>query len=549
MTVLEELQRGDDFLFLRLRFGGGISSNISPLDTNTSECADGENFDLVTDSAVFKNRPSFDLLGTAPNASQVHGIIEFIKSDGTPSMLVQAGNTVYDVDGSASFSSVGTVSPNARLRGGRRSTSGLDDKVIITDLAKQEVVKTYNGTTFEDLTTNLGATLKAKYCEVDNERAIFANVKSGASDTPHLLVVSKRSDITDISTANRPTSSMGDDAAFFLPTPDLKSINGLASFKGDSILSTESGKIFKLHDSADLGRSSNYAILPSFQDSGATGDEPLIPTGNDVLWGRNGKIETLVGVESFGDVEADDASLWISDQISEVTGWTAKYNSRTQKAFFWADDGNEIWVFHKSRFDALRRALKSRAGQDVTRGLSPWSKWTTDFGEGDFRQTAAELVRDPGDRVDRILFGDRVGRVFKLEGNSLQDGGTTDVVTFRKTPLIQALKGHVFNIKGKITYKKKIAATVTITAEWSGQGQRDDAVVVTIPAFSGVTVYKDARYYKSTTSPNYYGTKFSGRLQRQDFRPTGSDEFFQLKVSVTGAEFEIHEIELEFRPA
>ena len=110
------------------------------------------------------------------------------------------------------------------------------------------------------------------------------------------------------------------------------------------------GNIYKLTGST----AKNFAIDSLYEESGATGDEAIIHVGNDALWGRNGRIESLIGVDAFGDVEADDVSRWIASKVASVKGWNAKYNRRTQKAYFWPDDGNEGWAFNKFLYDPSR---------------------------------------------------------------------------------------------------------------------------------------------------------------------------------------------------
>ena len=149
--ILEEITTSQDKVVLRMIFGGGLASAINPAEIDVRECIEGQNFRLALDEIDMRPRKSFDLAGTATNAEPINGFAELIKTDGSVTTLVQAGTVVYNWDGASSFTSVGTVESGARLRGTRFSTSLLDDMVIISDLAKKTAVKTWDGSSFADL--------------------------------------------------------------------------------------------------------------------------------------------------------------------------------------------------------------------------------------------------------------------------------------------------------------------------------------------------------------------------------------------------------------
>ena len=528
---------------LNMEFGAGEHSSGSPLDISIDEAHDGENNFIEFDHGTFRNRPAFDLVATAPNAAPINGFVELIKTDGTVTLLVQAGGNVYDWDGESTFNLVGTVPSNARIRGNRFSTFAVDDKVIITDLNKAGPVKTWDGTTFEDLATNIGGEFRAAYCLIDRERAYYGNVQT-TSDTPHLLVGSARSAVGTLTVTDRPSSALSVGDPFFIPTPDLRPINGLVNNFGQFVISSSGqgiGSIYKLSGST----AKDFQIDPLYEESGAAGDEAVVHVGNDVLWGRNGRIESLLGVEGFGDVEADDVSRWISGSVSDVKGWTMKYNRRTQKGYFWPDDGNEVWVFNKFLYDTLRSVVRVTR-PEVPQGVSPWTRWTTNYGNADFRVTAAEVLKRPGDKSDFTYFGMTDGTIFQMEGEGLQDAGTTDVATYRLSPMIAGLQGDAYDVTALVTYVKKFASTVTLTFEFQGETLFDKAITMDIPGFSNQPVFGGNYYFAGDF---YFGTEFEGRLQRQKKRAPGRSGFFQVRTAVTGSEFDIHEIELRFKPA
>ena len=55
---------------LVLTFGGGINSRQRPADLNVAECVTGENFDLDSQLASYRNRRAFDLIATATNGER-----------------------------------------------------------------------------------------------------------------------------------------------------------------------------------------------------------------------------------------------------------------------------------------------------------------------------------------------------------------------------------------------------------------------------------------------------------------------------------------------
>jgi hypothetical protein len=189
-----------------IRFGGGINSTSSADQIDDLECVSGKNFEFTGLVNQFKPRAPFDKIGTLPNASEVRGFASLLKTDGTVSMLIQGGDTVYEWDGITTFTSVGSVSSSAKLRGKIEHNWQLDDKVFITDLELEENVLEWDGTTLQDMSENLTGDFKAKYCFIDQERVWFANVISNSVETPHIFIGSAVSDNTDLSVSDRPSS-------------------------------------------------------------------------------------------------------------------------------------------------------------------------------------------------------------------------------------------------------------------------------------------------------------------------------------------------------
>src|SRR6185437_5788116 len=174
---------GVDDLNVVLKFGGGLHTKASADQIDPTEAADGFNFDIDLENRNLRNRAPFDLIGTVPNAQSVLGGGSLLKTDGTVTTLFQAGGVVYQWDGVSTFTEVGTCNSASKLRGHWRShTWNLTDKLLLTDLTLNDVVKEWDGTTFQSTTftaqdgSSFG-TFYAKYLNVSNELAMFANVK------------------------------------------------------------------------------------------------------------------------------------------------------------------------------------------------------------------------------------------------------------------------------------------------------------------------------------------------------------------------------------
>ena len=520
-----------------LRFGGGIVSIASEDDIKEIECAAGQNFVMELDNSHYKPRKPFQKMGTATNGENIKGYAQLVKKDNTISTLIQAGDTVYEWDGASTFTSKGTVSSGAQLRGTLDSNWTLEDKVIITDLTKTEVVKEWDGTTFSDMTTNLGAAFYAKYCFVENERAWYANVKAG-TDTPHLIAVSELEDYNDLSTANRPSSSLGAADPFYLLSPDLRPINGLVEAFGSVIFSTIRGSMFQFTGTT----AQNYGIVAFYNGSAASGDEAVCHVGNDVYFGRDGAIESLASVQNIAEASVDDLSRFISNEVQDVEQWRLVYDRNTQRVYCFPKDNDEIWVFQKPIYDSVaKQAAMNNLGQFV----SPWSKYTTRHSAGFMPSTVWNML-DPSTSTMAVYFGDTSGNIYKMEGSTFNgDGGTTDILSTRTSKSFQSPPGQKWDVNGWILYRKPTSEVkVSLVFEYGGVAVFDQAIELTLPAPDTTT----ASYYGSGTSyygsgTSYYGTSFVGRLSRQEWSAAGRASQLQVRAQIEGqTDFSIAEI-------
>lgn len=526
-----------DDLNIVLRFGAGLSTRASSDEIDASECADGENFALDLDDTEFTPRKPFKLLGTTVNTSSINGFFQLRKQDGTIGpIMVQSGTAVYPWDGTTFGASVGTVSASAKLRGPKQHIYGLNDKVIVTDLALAENVKEWDGTTFQDVTFTGVTGFKAKYCQVSNERAWFANLIENSVSLPHVIAASERSDFTTMSVSNRPASALAIADPFQFPSPDLRAVNGLVEAFEVIVASTDKGNLYQITgDSAktDATGLTPYAINPLYPDSGASGEEAVAFVGNDIFYGRPGRIESLTSTDRFGDVETDDLSLKITPDIETFNDWTIIYNSRFQRVYCFPDGEAELWVLHKN----LLPHQLSR--QSIAEAMSPWSKWTTQHSSS-FNITAAMSLLDPVTGEEFTYFGDENGNVYQMEGASDGDAGSAPISATRVSGVFTfPLDAQGYDYEGYIRYRAADATTVTITLQHQGTNVFDKFITVDLPATPGV-FYGGQAFYGGSF---YYGGTFRGRLRRQSFAVAGGSNEVQIEVSAnTTAAFRINEI-------
>lgn len=515
-----------------VRFGGGINSRASEDEIHPNECAAGENFTLDPKKTAYISRKPFDLLGTAPNAGSIDGFANLLKADGTVSMLVQAGTNVYEWTGSAFSASKGTVAAGTKLRGPLSQNWQLTDKVIITDIALIQPVMEWDGTTLQNVTftdetlSTAFGTFKSRYCIVQNERAIFANIDDNSTAFPHLLIGSLRGDYTVITVSQRPSSSLSDADPFFLIQPDYRYINGLVDAFGVTVTSSKKGQLFNLTGTS----ATDFAFDPFYPLSGVDGDEAIAYIGNDIMYAKQGRIESVVQSQKFGDTENDDLSIKILDDIQDFTNWTLIYNQRFQRVYCIPSSQSQAWVFFKSVY-----------GTDV----SPWAKWTS-LHATSMQPTAIMSMLDPSDGLEYTFFGDSSGNLYRMEGSGASgDGGTASIRTSRTSASFRAeLDSQTYNMMGWIMYRSLDAVSVNITFMYNGQNVFDQSLSLTLPATSGRKVYGGGYYYSDS---NYYSESLSGRLTRERLEiPSGSTEF-QVRITYQGtAQINIQEVGMRF---
>ena len=431
-----------------LRFGGGINQLDDEL-VSFDECIDGENFLLDADSRSFRPRPSFDLKGTAPNAAVINGIMQLIKRDNTATQLVQAGTTVYDWDGGSTWTSKGTVASNALLRSAYWS---LNDVLVITDLNKNEVVKTWDGTTLGTLAHNIvGVTnLYAKYALVHGGRVWLFNVTTDAADNPHVILASEYEDYSNFNNAQTPDSAaLTYSDPFFMTSKDLRPINGVGLFYNTIVFSTIDGRMFRITGTD----ATDYAVEEYYAGSSAVGKELMVNAGNDLMYvRRGGQIESLRATDQYGDTTADDISKWIQTETQGLNDGVAVYDQQRQRVCFFTEYG---YVLVCDKYA-------------LTKGLSPWMKWTTNM-TTNLNVSAATYLRIPNYTGYTIYFGGTEGQVYDMNGIGTGDSGGVVIDSYRKSKLVTNMNTIDDLVSGRIHYRRKAIQNLDLTFEWSDE--------------------------------------------------------------------------------
>ena len=513
-----------------LKFGGGLNTRASDDQIADTECADGRNFALDLENKEAQPRAPINLVATATNAGAIRGFAQLLKRDGTVKTLVQAGTKVYEWDGASSFTDTGvTVNANAKLRGHLWHNWTLDQKVIITDIGLVENVKEYDGTTFQDVTFTGGTNFKAKYCFVDKERAFYGNVEESGTAVPHMLVGSQVEDYTTISVADKPSSSLAVTDPFYILTPDLRPLNSVVSAFGQVVMSSREGSIFVLNGSS----SQDYAINSLYPRSFCSGDEAMAFIGNDIAYGRPGRIESLMATNAYGDVESNDISRKIANQIESEKEWMTVYNGRLDRVYFFPSGTDRVWVLHKSLL------------VDSSSNVSPWSLWTTTASFGLSPSCAMSLI-DPQTGLENVFFGDESGNIYRLDGTGTSgDGGTTNIEVSRTSKLFPVpLNADAAYVEGWIKYRRQEETSITIDILWGGQSLIDKSITMTLPGAATRALYGGGYYYSDS---QYYGASFRARLIRQPLAIGGRGSDIQIKISTNGtSSYAINEIGIRF---
>ena len=507
---------------MKIYFGGGLNEQESPLMIEAA--AGSYNFDLDFQSYKYRPRLPFDLEGTAPNAKPITGLMQLIKRDDSETTLVQANETIYRWNGASTWSSIGTCATASHLRDTYWS---LDDYIVVTDLDKATVVSKYNGTTFSTLTTGLGTDLYAKYSVVYGNRVWLFNVKT-TTDTPHLLVASAFETPTSYDTTKRvqdPTFTLGTEA-FYMTTPDLRPINGVALLFNTIVVSTTGGRLYKLI--GDDSRS--YAFVDLFPASNAIGSEGVCSIGNDVIYvGRNGRIDMLSATDKYGDIAANDISRFIPQTSALISDPKIVYDQQRQKALiFWS---GHVLALHKDIL--VVGALANEKGERIA--ASPWSHYKTAH-TSNFSPEAVKYMRVPGGTAYTVYFGGPTGEVFDLNGSGEKDGGVNEITAVRKSHNIYDQKLYKHILRGAVWYRKSAMANFYIDFQWiEEQSTSTVQIELSGPSSADAGAYWGGTDYWSGETYFGQGFELSETQTRQNFSPVGKGPGVALTMYATAS--------------
>lgn len=539
---------GPDELNIVLKFGGGLHTRASADEIDARESAGGQNFSIDIQNRNLNLRPPFDLIGTAPNGLSVNGGGSFVDNTGTTHAFIQAGGQVYRWNGGNSFTSIGSCSTNCKLRGHWKTQAWplLPNLVLITDLTLTDPIYQWDGTltgfkkpVFTDQNGNPFGNFYAKYLSIQKERAMFANVADSTGTLPHLLVGCEVSNFNEITTVNQPSSSIGTGDPFFMPMPDLKPINGfLATYLG-VMLSTEKGQIFNLQGTD----ATNFAFATFYANSAASGNESVCEIGNDFIYGRQGRIESVRDTNTFGNSEADDLTAIVADQVAGYTGWTIVFNTRTRKTYCFPTGVSEVWCLDAAIRDLHYELTVSGQGG----GISPWQRWRTAHSLA-FKPTFVASMLDPADGLEYIIMGDGSGNIYRMEGTGAAgDGGSANIDLQFLTKLISAkLDSRMYDIEGYVKYyPQPTTSTLTLTFKYQGTSIFSNSLSTTLAARTGGQYWGSGHWNDGSV-----WNQITGQLTRNKFIAQGMANEFQLLIEVNGTNpVSINEIGIRMRAA
>ena len=381
------------------------------------------------------------------------------------------------------------------------------------------------------ITADGEVTLYAKYSVVHNGRLWLFNVTTDSTDTPHLMVASAFENIQSFDTALR-AGDVGatSDDAFYILTPDLKPINGVAVFNKELVVSTVEGKLFRLTgDDA-----TNYAWVDYFAGSAAIGTETMCNFGNDVILMRDGgRIDTLASTDKYSDVTVDDISRWIPSTTRGLTDALSVYDNDYQKVYLFVQ--SKILVLYKEHLYGSQ--------------TSPWSVFKTGL-NFQFNTRAAVRIRRPGLSSYSVYVGGNDGSIYDLNGVGDGDAGTINIQVKRRSNLIEDLDTKMGVLFGSVQYRRVGLVDLNLSCDWSEEYNVTTSIVSlkgrgldnpASPYYGGGFYYNDAAYYNA-------GFAFEGKPTKQQFSPAGRGPSFFFEINTNSKYgFQLDWIDLEIR--
>lgn len=378
------------------------------------------------------------------------------------------------------------------------------------------------------ITWDNGTDIYAKYGLVHNGRLWAFNVKAGASDLPHLIAVSAFENIESFDTSARAgDGSFATGAeAFYLLSPDLKPINGVALFNKEIIVSTLEGRLYRL-----AGYDANtYEWIEYHGGSAAIGTETMANFGNDVIFMREGgNIDTLRATDTSGDVEADDLSRWIPETTKDLSDALTVYDRTNQKVYMFVT--NKALVLFKNNLYGSQ--------------FSPWGVYTTQM-TNSLNAVSARHLRRPGETTYSLYWGDDSGNIYDANGTGAGDSGSTNIRTTRTSHLQETPQFTQFPVYGNVRYRRQGECELGILFNWSDI-YNVSTVSVTLkgpsaadaPSYFGGAVYFGGDFYFNE------GFEFSENVASRQFSPGGRAESCSIVTELdTTVAFKIDHVEV-----
>jgi len=380
------------------------------------------------------------------------------------------------------------------------------------------------------ITADAGVDLYAKYGVVHNNRLWLFNIKTDTDDNPHVILASAFESATAFDTVNRSGVATGNEP-FYIVTPDLKPINGVAVFNKQLIISTVDGSLHRL-----VGTDADdYQFVTYFGGSAAIGNESIANIGNDVVFmKRGGNIDLLSATDTSGDVRADDVSRFLPDTIADLTYANIIYDQQHQKVLFFLP--SQVLVF-----------FKDIAAQG---GGSPWGIYKTQLTASFdnlsiFNSKAIHYMRRPQETTLTVYFGDNDGNIYDINGSGTGDNGE-DIIIDRRTALIESTREII--LQGYIHYRRLGEMNCSLLFDWANEYNETQADITLKgpPASQADPTYYGGGYYYNEAD-NFYneGFAFAEKKSRQNFSPAGRSEGFNFTFyTETTVQFQIDYVAL-----
>ncbi len=384
------------------------------------------------------------------------------------------------------------------------------------------------------ITADSGVNFFSKYSVEHQGRMWFFNITTDLDENSHMIAASAFENPLSMDTTLRSKDSgfLTGNEAFFMLTPDLKSINGATVFMDKLIISTEKGQLFELSGFD----SKTYQWDEFYQGSAATGTESIQNIGNDVIFMREGgNIELLSATRNFGDVRGDDISRWIPDTVQDLSESQIIYDKTLQKVLFFVQD--KCLVLFKDKLSA---------GSE-----SPWSIYETEL-PFNLNINAAKYMRRPSENSWSVYIGDSSGNIYDLNGAGFGDSGNTNIKTNRKTQLIDFSAEEGLNtitemLLGRVQYRRVGECEITFDFDWSNE-YNISSVSFNLdgaPPGSQGNFFGGNNYFGGD---NYFnqGSSFIDKVGSKNFSPTGKGESFFMNISLdTSVRFKVDNVRLE----